>query len=359
MRNKIFITIMPLLFIALLSAGAEEKIKIGLSTALTGDGATWGTDLKNALLFANQELARNRYEIVIEDDRCAARDAAAVAQKLVAGNVRYVFGNCSATVLAAAPVYEAAGVVLFAPIATSPAIPGRFHNIFRSAPSDAGSAKMLFDYISARHKKVGILTEESDYSEGIRRAFEAYNNSGKLRIFAEGTAIGERDARPALLKFKQQGIEALFINSNSEATFVSVLRQVHEMKLDWPIYADLFPGSSTFRKLVSEKESDGIVFADFPSLDSALVGPGKDMVRKFEAQYGKMNSWDITLPTTIEAFRALDEAIRSGEGVRKYILTHDFSGIFGKYHFDEHGEIVGFHHVLKKFEGNVVREIRE
>lgn len=69
-----------------------------------------------------------------------------------------------------------------------------------------------------------------------------------------------------------------------------------------------------------------------------------------------MNSWDITLITTVEAFRALNEAINSGADVKTYLHTHQFTGIFGKYSFDENGNIIGLQHELKQIkDGNVIK----
>jgi len=49
---------------------AEEKIKIGVSVPLSGAGAAYGSDIKNALLFANKKLFHSSYDLIIEDDQC-------------------------------------------------------------------------------------------------------------------------------------------------------------------------------------------------------------------------------------------------------------------------------------------------
>lgn len=66
-----------------------------------------------------------------------------------------------------------------------------------------------------------------------------------------------------------------------------------------------------------------------------------------------MNAWDITLITTVEAFRALDQAISSGKDVKDYLHSHKFYGIFGGYGFDKNGDIVGFNHKLKQIRNGV------
>ncbi len=339
------------------SAVADDRIKIGLSTALTGDGATWGTDLKNALLFANKELANDKFEIVIEDDRCTGKDAVAVAHKLVSvDQVKYVFGNCTATVKSALPVYDRANVLVFAPIATSPTLSNGFSNIFRSAPSDGNNAALLFEHMKAHYKRIGVLTEEADYAQDLTRAFLKNNSDDKLTIYSESYLTENPDLRSILFKFKEKKIEALFLNSNSERSFAAILKQIKQLKCDWQIYASYFPASPTLRKLITDDVAEGIIFTDFPSFDDVLTGDGKKLVQKFQSQYGKMNSWDITLVTTIEALRALNEALGSGTDVKKYLHSHEFTGVFGKYTFDDAGDIVGLRHELKQIKhGSVVR----
>jgi len=303
---------------------ADDKIKIGLSTALTGDGATWGTDLRNALLFANKELTNEKYQIIIEDDHCTGKDAVAVAHKLISvDHVKYVFGNCSATVKSALPVYDRANVLVFAPIATSPTLSNGFTNIFRSAPSDESNAALLLDHIKARYSSVGVLTEEDDYAQDLTRAFVRNAADGKLAIYTESYLPENTDLRSVLLRLKEKKIEALFLNSNSERSFATILKHIKQLKCGWQIYASYFPGSPTLRKLITDDEAEGIIFTDFPSFDDVLRADGKKLVQKFQSQYGAMNSWDITLVTTIEALRALDEALNSGTDIKKYLHSRN------------------------------------
>ena len=355
---------MPVLLAILFTASpvaADDRVKIGLSTALTGDGATWGTDLKNAILFANKELTNDKYHIVIEDDRCVGKDAVAVAHKLInVDRVKYVFGNCSATVKSALPVYDRANVVVFAPIATSPDLSSGFSNIFRSAPSDGSNAALLFGHMQAHYKSIGVLTEEADYAQDLTRAFLKNNSHGRLTIHAEGFISENMDLRSILFKLREKKIEALFLNSNSERSFAAILKQIKQLKCDWQIYGSYFPASPTLRKLITDAEAEGVIFTDFPSFDDVLTSDGKKLVQKFESQYGKMNSWDMTLITAIEALRALDQALNSGTDVKKYLQSHQFAGVFGAYSFDKNGDLVGLQHELKQIRnGNVVKLEKE
>ena len=348
--------VMALAFWNLSNAEAEPKIKIGVSTALTGPAATFGNDIKNALLFANNELTNNKYDIVIEDDRCNGKDAVSVAHKMIdVHKVKYVFTNCSATTLSAAAVYDRAGVLMFAPLATSPDIAKASDNIFRAAPSDEANARMLYEYIVARYQKVGILTEQSDYSENFRQAFVANNAGNKLEISSESYLPTDNDFRTILLRYKQLGVKALFINSNTEQSFLLILKQLREGGHSFDIFGSYISGSASFLQQAG-KGAEGIIFTDFPPIAEVLTPNGTNLLDKFQREYGPINSWNIVLPTTFELLRALDQAISSGEDVKAYLYRTEFTGIFGKYQFDQNGDIVGLRHSLNQIrDGKIVQ----
>ncbi len=89
-------------------------IKVGVSTALSGDAIAHGTDIKNALTLMNDLIGAGKYKLIFEDERCDSRAAVNVAQKLIAvDKVRYALGfSCNSTLLATAPIYSRAGVVV-------------------------------------------------------------------------------------------------------------------------------------------------------------------------------------------------------------------------------------------------------
>lgn len=116
---------------------APAKVKIGVSVPLTGAGAAYGADIRNALVFANRRIAGSAYDLVIEDDQCSNKEAVSGARKLTTiDKVRYMLGfGCSGTVIASAPIYENAGVATIASGTGAPAISDAGDYIFRTKPS--------------------------------------------------------------------------------------------------------------------------------------------------------------------------------------------------------------------------------
>ena len=336
----------------------RQATRIGVSSALTGNAASYGNDIKNFLLFANQRLAGGKYELIFEDDKCSGKDAVTVAHKLInVDKVKHVLGfACSSTLLSAAPLYEKAQVLAMSSSAAAPDISQAGDYIFRTWQSDIYSAKFLYDYISQRHKKVGMLSEETDYALGFAGAFKKANEGGDIRVYDETFLTEDTDFRSLLLNLKNRGIEGLFINTQTERTYANVLRQIRQMKLDIPLYGAYMPGSSTFLELVGDL-ANGIIFIDPPTMESALTEEGKAVFKEFVAQYGKPQSWDFLFAVTYEAFRAMHGAIESGMDHRKYLYSTKFDGIFGKYWFDGNGDIQGMSMAIKVIDAGTVKTL--
>lgn len=327
---------------------AEERIKIGVSTALTGNAATYGIDLKNALLFANARIARNKYELVFEDDRCNGKDAVSVSQRFInLLKLSYVAGfACSSTVLSAAKNYERAKVLAMVMSASAAEISSAGDFIFRTWPSDQGAARTLFQYVASKQSHLAIVSEQTDYAQGFEKEFIRNNTRDQLKIVTESFLTTSTDFRSLLLRLRQKNPEGLFINSQSEATFLAVLKQVKELKWDVQIYGAYWAGSKSVLDQAKEY-AQGIIFVDTPSIKDAVTAEGIKVFEDFEKQFGKMQSIELMFATAFEGFRALHQAIESGKDIRDYLYATQFHGLFGDWRFDANGEIIGLDFVMK------------
>ncbi len=333
---------------------AEEPIKIGVSVALTGNASTYGIDIKNSLIFANQVLANGKYQLVIEDDMCDAKTAVSVARKLIeVDQVKYVLGfACSSTLLATANLYEQNKILTISSSASSPAISKSGDYIFRTVPSNDDVAKILFDYIKAKHRKFGVISEETDFSQSIVDSLNNNNSSNTVEIFSENFSTKEFDYKSLLLRLKSKGIEGLLINSQTEATFLLALKAAKEMNLSLPIYGAYMPGSATFRAKAGSL-ADGLIFADRPSASDVFTSEGNELLRQFIKLY-KLNGWEIMFASSFEAFRSLDLAIKSGDDARSFLYQNKFPGIFGQYSYNASGDIEGLKFLMKTIKNGQV-----
>ncbi len=325
----------------------QEKVKIGIAVPLSGGAASYGTDIKNALLFANKRIANNAYEFVIEDDHCNDKDAVNIAQKMVnIDKVQFMLGfGCSGTVLASAPVYERAKVVVIASGTGAPKITDAGDYIFRTKPSLDVAGQKLFRDMAAKYRKVGLITEETAYCQGLTDAVIQSKKNEDIEIYNENYLPQTDDFRSMLTKLKAKGVEALFLNTQGEDTLITIFKQLMVLNWDVQLYGTFHPGSLSFLEEFGEK-ADGIIYADTPFNHQMLNKQGLKVYAEFEQEYGKARASEHFVTLSYASFSALHDALTSlganatGEDVKEFLYSTQFTNIIDGYSFDENGDVV-------------------
>ncbi len=334
------------LFVAFSTAASADQYKIGVSAPLSGGGAGWGNDVVNVLNFANEKLAGGKYSFVVEDDKCDLKTALTVANKLTAiDKVKEVFSVCGQTTMATAHFYHEAGVTVIATLAT----PSQISNlgILRTSMSDALAAKLLADFVGERHKSVTVLTEENDYPVSFLKDFVKSAKDKDLKVENISYLPSQQDFQVQLMSLKAKGVEALFLNTQTEEALANLTKQLKVIKYAPVLYGAYLPGSAGFLKMAG-KLADGMSFVDFPSADEVMTPEGRKLYQEYVARFGIPQGWSFVFPATFEAFRALNMALSSNQSVDSYLKSTTFDGVFGKYSFDKNGDIVGPHHVMRQ-----------
>lgn len=159
-------------------AAKGETVKIGGILPLTGDGAAYGVPLQKVAQIAIDKVNSEggiQLEFIWEDGKCNGQDGSAAAQKLIdIDKVQIIYGGfCSSETLGAAPIAEQAGIVMLSPGSSSPDITNAGDFIFRNYPSDSSQGVIMAGIATELGlKKVGMLTEENDYTVGIEKVFK-------------------------------------------------------------------------------------------------------------------------------------------------------------------------------------------
>ena len=110
-----------------MSVSARAEILIATAGPLKGQYAALGEQLRQGVSRAvadiNASGGVNGEQLVLEvaDDGCDPKQAMTVANQLVAKGVKFVAGHyCSGSSIAAAKIYEDAGIIMISPSSTSP-----------------------------------------------------------------------------------------------------------------------------------------------------------------------------------------------------------------------------------------------
>ena len=324
---------------------AAEPIKLGVPVALTGDLAQGGNDIKNALILANELIGRGKYELLFQDDQCSNKEALSISQRFIQQEkVRYTIGfMCNQTLIATAPVSDRSGVYVFSSSGTSGDVKSLGKRNFRFFPPDHIGAERLFRYIKPRHKHVVIISEQTEYTEMMERSFKRFNEeSGRpLKIDTEQFASSVGDFRTQLAKIKSSFAEALYINADSDTSYINILKQLDAIKFDKPLYTVYLGASHAVLSTVPELNRT-VVFSNLPSVDSLLSPMGKEYMAKFRERFGEPQSGFPVVPTTLESFRMLDTIISQGLRAEEFLPGRIIKdGILPPYSFDAGGNITG------------------
>jgi len=333
---------------------AQSKIKIGISTALSGAVASVGADVKNAIVLANDLVGNGKYELIIEDDKCSARDGVAVAKKFAEiDKVSYVLGlPCSSVLAAALPVYEKAGILVISSAASTPEVScaGRFN--FRTWPSDLAAARTLARYAGGHYASMAILSEEMEYPTQFSSMLKKEVPAG-FRVVEETVLPGTTDFHSVLLKLSARKPGVIFLNPLGEQTLILMLKQLREMKLTIPVLAAFFPSSRTFLE-AEGVSSERLEFVDLPSSESFGSATERELMNTFEARFGPPAFTELVVLTGYESFSALNKALTQSANPVEFLKSSEFHGVFGRYSFDKCGDVQGLSPVMKELKGGRV-----
>ncbi|MCB9894303.1 MAG: ABC transporter substrate-binding protein [Planctomycetes bacterium] len=159
------------------------KIKVGLIVSTTGALASFGSDTKNGVDLAVQEINKaggiggQEIEIVFQDCASKPEEAESAAKVLTAKKKVVACIGCVASglTLAAGPVFQKAGVPLISPTATNPTVTQQGKMIFRGCFMDdfQGEGIAVYAFSDMKAKTAAILSNQDDaYSTALAGFFK-------------------------------------------------------------------------------------------------------------------------------------------------------------------------------------------
>ena len=164
--------------------GAPDRslIKIGFFGDLSGPTFNFGKSAYNGVLMAADEINQSggingrRIDIVFEDDKGSAEEAARLTAKLIDQDkvVAIIAGGTSGNSRAAAPKAQSSHVPLIAPSSTDPAVTQAGDYIFRACFVDTfqGEVMASFAVNTLKAQKAAILFDfNSPYGRGLTEYF--------------------------------------------------------------------------------------------------------------------------------------------------------------------------------------------
>jgi branched-chain amino acid transport system substrate-binding protein len=340
---------------AFATANAADTIKIGLLTPLTGFAAADGASVKNSVDLAvekvNKEggLLGKKVELVVYDDRADAKDAVALAQKLIQQDkvAGLVAGSYSMPTRAVAPLFQDEGIPLVAAYAIHPDVTKagnfNFRNGFLGAVEGRAAAHTAVELLKAR--KIALLTSDNDFGRTLAEGFNEY-----MTQFAKGKAevvmaltypMQEKDFKPYLTKIKELNPDVIFSSGYYFQTG-PVLKQARELGMKTQIIGEEGADSPKTLEIAGEAAEGFVIVTNLnrddkrPEVQAYL----KEYESRFKIQP------DMVGASAYDAFMILCDGIKKakstqGKAMRDAIAaTKDFNGLTGVITGFKAGEVV-------------------
>lgn len=351
--------------------GEEKKelvgtYKIGVMYPLSGDAAAYGIPIQRTTKIAADEINAKggvngrKIELIYEDSKCNPKDGNGAAQKLVnIDKVKVIIGGvCSGETLGASPITETNKVILISPSATSPDITKAGDFVFRVAPSDAFAGVVASNYAfkDLKAKKAGIISETTDYAQGLRRVFK--ENFAKLggEIVADETYNPENtDFRTQVAKVKVANPDVVYLLPQAPAKGVLLVKQLKEAGVKQQLLtAEVIIGRNVVKD--NAAELGGLIgieqkFDEKNPKAAALMAKYRQEAKEEPPFPGYMSgAYDIVYLLA----DAIGKYGYDGEKIRDYLYAvKDYDGAAGRITIDENGDPIMEYSILQVKNGQV------
>ena len=309
---------------AALPAHAQEAIKIGLVTALSGQSARAGEAITRGLQVAIDELNAaggvlgRKFELVRRDDEATPAKGVIAARELVfKEKVTVLFGGLDTPVsMAIVPIMNEAKVPYMGPWAAGTAITKNGANpnyVFRVSAVDEIVDKAILQYAQKNFnaKKPGLILVNNPWGEsneaGLKAAMTA---KGVTPAGIEKFEGNDVDVVPQLTRLKAAGADSLFLVGNVGPS-AQVVKSLDRMGWKVPVVSHWGPAGGRFTELAGPSAKE-VHFVQTYSFFGNQRPVGQKVLKALMAKYpdikgagdvtpavGVANSYDAMMLTAL------------------------------------------------------------
>lgn len=310
---------------------------------------TYAQGIALAVETVNREGGALGRPVVVDrfDDRGSVHEGRLTASEIVRSQkydvaLGHLHSHVSA---AAAPVYEAAGLLMLTPASTAPDLTRQgFQRVFRTIQSDLVSAAQLVRYSAEKgYNRIAICYVRTEYGSGFANAFEREAAEAGLTVVDrrsyEPSVADEDRLFDTFAEWIQREADAVLLAGVAPSAGV-VLRTMREAGLDVPVFGgDGLDDSRIF-------DAAGASAAGVTALTVFHADNPRQEVqafrRRFEARFGAApDSWSAR---GFEATQLIAEAMRragsaSGQAIADALRdAGPWSTLHGPITFDSYGD---------------------
>jgi len=333
------------------AALAQEPVYLGVSIPLSGQFASYGNDIQEALELGRDEINQTGgidglpLELIYEDSEGDPQISKRIARRFTE-DARIVaeIGDFSSTCsMAAQPLYHRAGMVQFSPTSShagfAPGSPYSFSVSGTSQGQSSAIARLAVERLNK--KKLAVLYQNTDWGIAEQQAFvEEAKRLGAEIVAIEPYLKELTDFTPVLATLQAAQPEVLYLCSLYEDGAL-ISKQRHQLGWHDVIVIGAGPLHSQELLDIAGEAVEGLLTTTsfFPKDPRPQV---QDFVQRYEARYHRTpnlfaaQAYDVINIIT----NALKQVGTDRQKLRDAIAhTRDYPGAIGKITFSEYGDI--------------------
>lgn len=331
--------------------GGSDVIKIAYTTPLTGDYAEYGVHFKNASAIALERINASggingrTLQIDYYDTKADATENVALAQKIVEEDYIAVLGDFTTTsCMAAAPVYQEAGLATLSPTASNPDFVELGDCEFAMYGTQADDSPYVAQYVIQKYLQLdnaAIIYFNTDWGLATSEYFKERADEIGLNIVSEEPiSEGETDFSSIVSKLRQQNPEVVYVMANA-GEVANFILQARKSGWDVPIIPSSSAVTEELITMVGEY-AEGIV-----TNQVYLLSEDDPDVWEFAQEFKERTGLDITYFSLL-AYDATDvlakALIACGDdltraNLRDKLADIDTTTLLGAFQFDESGKV--------------------
>lgn len=357
MRSFVCLLFVVAVTTALPLHAADEVIKIGSVSPLSGPGAHQGKDTENGARMAVDDLnARGftiggkkvRFVLLAEDDAADPKQGTMAAQKLVDAKVAGVVGHLnSGTTVPASKLYYSAGIPQISPAATTPLYTRQgFNTAFRVVANDSKVGATMGSYAVTRLKarRIAVIDDRTAFGQGLADEFvkSVKKIGGATIVSRQFTHDKATDFNAILTQVKSKKPDLVFYGG-MDAVAGPMLKQMQALAINLPFVSGDGVCSEKLPELAADGLGDNRVTC---AVAGGVTGSQEKAYADFTARYRKIYKLDLQTyaPYAYDAVMVLASAMQKAQSAEpaRYLpelANISYQGVTGTIAFDAKGDL--------------------
>jgi branched-chain amino acid transport system substrate-binding protein len=333
------------------AANCPATIPFGLTTALTGNLALLGTQARNGVEFAVDEInaaggiSGKKVALTTEDTGASSTDALNAMNRVVEGKPLIIFGSMISPHVFAQTESVTKSETPFLVGATNAKVTAQGSKwLFRTHVHDGQLADLIPQYLvkTLGKTKPGIMAVADDYGLGASKGIQAaLAKLGVSPVAVTSYAPSDKDMSAQLLEIKDKGADSLILFGRP-ADVALVMKQMGELGIKLTTIGNSSMVAQTTLNNLSAADADGSLaiggMIPQTSTDPKITDWAKRVQDKYKVP---ADNFTVSYYDTVYMLKSIIEKVGCDKAAIRDALaaTKDWKGLLISYQADAPGDL--------------------